>query len=736
MSPAPRFVNRGRWAASLVIACGLLAGAPTAHAADQPPLGGSLAGDFNGDGLMDFVANTTGTAAQSSHQVVFGSAGTGRAKTLEEGGQGVRLTLAGIQPATGAPVTFRPPVRIGDFDGDGYDDVTIDGFGGRSWIVFGGPSAGTVAVAEGDPRVTMLLDFTGPRSTGARTSFGVGDWNGDGFADFIQPRDVPATLAFGEYGASRGHGMIVFGGLGTGINTNGRARVRDLRNWTGGAQSIMGRENCGFFSNGWVPVYGCRVSFTWPIPIGDYDGDGKSDLYQPTGSMVLRGHAGQTTLRAMDRGYLTMDVPSQPEGNAWLPANDPARGTVHATYTCDLGGSEGKLGIRYTPDLPTTWPSGNASFGLTAELKFDAAAVAVLRSKNLNFYDGPLVVPVTLKNDAGAPVRVNVTVEVSSGSAATGRSPAFAAPVGSPSSLIVGGSLIGDLKGYSSSGGPIGWGTATDHDGDPTTSDLRCSGPEANVPRNGIVPRPTPGPTPAPGSTPTPSPSPTSTPTPMPSPSPTPTPTPTPTPAPTPGPTGTPTSGWYQESERVYRDGFLLLDGATANKVGFAYDHQRTVDANELRVDFDLTLGTVPGVAPGNGATLAFASALQGGVHWGGNPGIGLGWVTNKGNAIVFGTVKGGLTPSSNYVAIANGVVGKSGYPTLLQSAPAVTPLAGNTTHVTVRASGGIVTVALNGTERLRRVMTLPSDAWVGFTAATSTARQSVAVRNVVIGQP
>ncbi len=141
---------------------------------DQPPLGGSLAGDFNGDGLMDFVANTTGTARRILAPGGLRQRWRRRAKTLEEADKGVRLTLAASSRPQARPVTFRPPVRIGDFDGDGYDDVTIDGFGGRSWIVFGGASAGTVAVAEGDPRVTLQLDFTGPRSTGTRTSFGVG----------------------------------------------------------------------------------------------------------------------------------------------------------------------------------------------------------------------------------------------------------------------------------------------------------------------------------------------------------------------------------------------------------------------------------------------------------------------------------------------------------------------------------------------------------------------------------
>ncbi len=181
----------------------------------------------------------------------------------------------------------------------------------------------------------------------------------------------------------------------------------------------------------------------------------------------------------------------------------------------------------------------------------------------------------------------------------------------------------------------------------------------------------------------------------------------------------------------------MLLTRDDYDQSGAIFDARRTVDGNRLTVDFDLVLtgAGLPeaGKVAGNGATLALASESEGGVVRAKNYNIGLGWVGNKGIAFVFGTVKGGLTPSNNYVAIANSVVGKSGYPTLLQSAPAVSKLAGSTTHVTVQASGGVVTIALNGIERLRRTMTLPRDAWVGFTASTGGNSQAHAVRNVVV---
>jgi hypothetical protein len=527
-------------ASALVAAASLaLAAIPSAHAANQPPTSGGYAvGDINGDGFGDFTADLDYPQFQREQQILFGSAEPGPAKLLEQGGSGFRLRLESIQSSDGTNPNvgrfdYSEPKRIGDFDGDGIDDLFLDGFVGRSWVIYGERSSDDVQVAPGHPRVTTIIDDAGFSSVGLWGSYGIGDFNGDGRTDVMHPRQVPTSSSSSTF--SSGHAVIVQGGP--------RVAQLDSRGTGSRRVQVNGRVSCAWKILVFLPAYQCNSYLDFPVPIGDTTGDGRADLYQSTGSFVIPGRAGTTTISGANKDALSISVPSRPAGSPWT----------------------------------------------------------------------------------------------------------------------------------------------------------------------------TPAPTPSP------------------------TPTPTPTPSGTPAPP-TDTSSWLvMGTAKHLADGVELTTGDTANVAAATWDYQHPVDTNELVVDFDLQLATpspAPTAGPGNGVTLAFASPSLGGGLKVGNPGIGLGWIGNQGNAIVFGTVKGGLTPSNNYVAIANGVAAKSGYLTLLQSAPAVSPLANSTTHVTVRASGGIVTVALNGIERLRRTMSLPTDAYVGFTAGTSAARQRQVVRNVVIRRP
>lgn len=198
---------------------------------------------------------------------------------------------------------------------------------------------------------------------------------------------------------------------------------------------------------------------------------------------------------------------------------------------------------------------------------------------------------------------------------------------------------------------------------------------------------------------------------------------PDPEPEPDPGNGGT--AGWTLSgaAARGAGDSVVLTQGIQSNVAGAVYDARSTIDARKVTVEFDVRISPV--VGSGQGVTVAFAAPSSGGQAIAKNAGIGLGWVGNKGNAIVLGTVKAGPAPSNNYVAIASDVVGRSGYPTLVQSAAAGSSLARATNRVRVVSSGGVVTVIVNGVERLRRTIMLPAAAYVGFTASTSNNQRS-----------
>lgn len=133
------------------------------------PRGAAGGGDMNNDGYDDIVV-VPGTVGSISLFVYFGgSAG------LVEG--------PNVQPPTDE--WFGPAVAmLGDVDGDGYDDVA-DGSPGCCGL-FGGVGRAYVIYGAATGIGSRVKGFTSseatPESYGG-TVAGIGDWNGDGYAD-------------------------------------------------------------------------------------------------------------------------------------------------------------------------------------------------------------------------------------------------------------------------------------------------------------------------------------------------------------------------------------------------------------------------------------------------------------------------------------------------------------------------------------------------------------------------
>lgn len=158
---------------------------------DHTQFGTSVAGaDFNADGYDDVLIGEPG--ASSSVYVYFGGPHMDDQADLRiwRGAQalGFGSTLAGL----------------GDFNGDGFDDVAIGwpialNLGqSRVYVSYGGPSSGGVlnlTLASAFPEDRMGFSLAGP-----------GDVNGDGFADLL----VGAPAA-GAGDAGRAH--VYLGGL-------------------------------------------------------------------------------------------------------------------------------------------------------------------------------------------------------------------------------------------------------------------------------------------------------------------------------------------------------------------------------------------------------------------------------------------------------------------------------------------------------------------------------------------
>jgi hypothetical protein len=226
------------------------------------PYASSVAvGDFNGDGIPDLAVANLGTYPlfnDSSVSILLGQ------------GDGTFLPAQSYAAGNNAY-----SVAVGDFNGDGKQDLAVTNYGGTVSVLLG----------NGDGTFQTAVNYA---AGGANYSVAVGDFNGDGKPDLAVANNTYPYYTYpnGKVSVLLGKGDGTFqpavnfatGGQSASVavgdfNGDGKPDLA-VANYGGGVSVLLGKADGTFqtapsFLAGSSPV---------SVAVGDFNGDGKQDL--------------------------------------------------------------------------------------------------------------------------------------------------------------------------------------------------------------------------------------------------------------------------------------------------------------------------------------------------------------------------------------------------------------------------------------------------------------------------
>ena len=194
--------------------------------------------------------------------------------------------------------------------------------------------------------------------------------------------------------------------------------------------------------------------------------------------------------------------------------------------------------------------------------------------------------------------------------------------------------------------------------------------------------------------------------------------------------------GWTLNSSATLAGNELQLTEPVSGQAGSAF-WPVAVNARNLTVEYDATIG--PGTGA-DGLALVLADASRGATPTSvGFEGGGLGFSGIPGVAVALDTFQNEVNPSNNFAGVTDGPTSTA--PNLLHwlaTANLSSPLENATNHIKVVTTATTITVFVNGTQVLSTNVTLPTNAYLGFSGGTGGSADRHAISHLVVssGEP
>jgi len=356
--------------------------AAPASPAEGANAGFIVTGDFNRDGILDLaVLNIPPNSAPGTVTILLGH------------GNGT------FSPAASSPATGDSPyaLAIGDFNGDGVQDLAVTNYIGK-----------TVTILLGNGDGTFTPTAVSPATDSNPTSIAAGDFNGDGILD----------LAVTNYGTS---GVTILMGNGDGTFTrkasspatgsnpcsvaigdfNGDG-IPDLAVANNGGKDltvVLGNGDGTFTATPAGAQFRSNPQF---VAAGDFNGDGRTDLAV---AVAYPSADGDLVMLLAENQTATVIV----SGIAVAP---PATGThaVVASYQGDSNNAAstspaiGLTAAKGIPAVSVAAPANPTTYGDPTTLTATVTGSGLMPTGTVNFLDGSIELGMGTLNASGVAI--------------------------------------------------------------------------------------------------------------------------------------------------------------------------------------------------------------------------------------------------------------------------------------------------------------------------------------------